>query len=95
MKRPPFGGGNVEAHSRYSRRSDWRLHPHVAAVKLLRDGFPSAQIEILGYKRIVALAENRFYANATRSIDYGPLSSFFARDSELAAGLLTTSVILI
>ena len=58
------------------------------AVKLLRDNFPNAHIEILGYKRIVALAENRFYANATRSIDYAPLSRFFARDSELAAELV-------
>jgi heptosyltransferase-2 len=59
------------------------------AVKLLRDNFPNAHIEILGYKRIVALAEKRFYGNATRSIDYAPLSRFFARDSELAPELVT------
>lgn len=59
------------------------------AVKLLRDNFPNAHIEILGYKRIIALAENRFYADATRSIDYAPLSRFFARDSELAPELAT------
>ena len=58
-------------------------------MKLLRDNFPNAHIEILGYKRIVALAEKRFYADATRSIDYAPLSRFFARDSELAAELVT------
>ena len=58
------------------------------ALKLLRDKFPSAHIEILGYKHIVALAENRFYANATRSIDYAPLSRFFARDAELPEDLV-------
>ena len=58
------------------------------ALKLLRDNFPGAQIEILGYKHIVALAENRFYANATRSIEYGPLSRFFARDAELPVDLV-------
>ncbi len=57
------------------------------ALKLLRDNFPDAHIEILGYKHIIALAENRFYANATRSIDYAPLSRFFARDAELPADL--------
>src|SRR5437016_5964136 len=53
------------------------------ALKALRDANPHAHIEILGYKHIAALAENRFYARAVRSIEYGPLSSFFARNSEL------------
>jgi heptosyltransferase-2 len=57
------------------------------ALKALRDAYPHAQIEILGYKHIAALAENRFYAQAVRSIEYAPLSSFFARNSELAAEL--------
>ena len=48
------------------------------AIKLLRDRFPKAHIEILGYKHIAALAEKRFYAQAVRSIEYGPLSSLFA-----------------
>ena len=52
-------------------------------MKLLREDFPSAHIEILGYKHIVALAEMSRYANATRSIEYAPLSSFFSRDAEL------------
>ncbi len=58
------------------------------AIKLLRDNFPDSHIEILGYKQIVALAERRFYADATRSIEYAALASFFAkgaaRPSELA-----------
>ena len=53
------------------------------ALQALRDAYPEARIEILGYKHIAALAENRFYADAVRSIEYGPLSSFFAKDSEL------------
>lgn len=58
------------------------------AVKLLRENFRDARIEILGYKQIIALAENRFYADATRSIEYGPLSRFFARSAELPADLV-------
>ena len=57
------------------------------ALKALRDAYPEARIEILGYKHIAALAESRFYAQAARSIEYGPLSSFFARDSELPSEL--------
>jgi heptosyltransferase III len=57
------------------------------ALRTLRDACPHAQIEILGYKHIAALAENRFYAQAVRSIEYGPLSSFFAKNSELPAEL--------
>jgi heptosyltransferase-2 len=58
------------------------------ALRLLRENFTSAHIEILGYKHIVALAENRYYANATRSIDYAPLSRLFARDAELPRDLI-------
>ena len=59
------------------------------ALKALRVAHPRAQIEILGYKHIAALAENRFYAQAVRSIEYGPLASFFAKDSELPAELVS------
>jgi heptosyltransferase-3 len=58
------------------------------ALRLLRENFPDAHIEILGYKHIITLAENRYYANATRSIDYAPLSRFFAREAELPADLV-------
>src|SRR5882724_688372 len=57
------------------------------ALKALREAYPDAHIEILGYKHIAALTENRFYAQAVRSIEYGPLSSFFAKNSELPAEL--------
>ncbi len=58
------------------------------ALRLLRDAFPSSQIEVLGYQQIIALATMSGYANASRSIEYGPLSSFFAREGELAPGLI-------
>lgn len=59
------------------------------AVRLLRESFPDAHLEILGYKHIVALAEISGYANATRSIEYGRLASFFTRGGELAPELVT------
>lgn len=58
------------------------------AIKLLRDAFPQSHLEILGYKHIIALAENRFYADATRSIEYAPLARFFAKGSDLAPELI-------
>lgn len=54
------------------------------AVKLLRDAFPSAHLEILGYRHIVALARMSGYADATRCIEYAGLASFFSRDGALA-----------
>jgi heptosyltransferase-3 len=57
------------------------------AIKLLRDRFRQAHIEILGYTHITALAEKRFYADAIRSIEYGPLATFFAKDAALPAEL--------
>ncbi len=47
------------------------------ALKLLREAFPETHIEILGYRHIVAVADGRFYADASRSIEYGPLAAFF------------------
>jgi ADP-heptose:LPS heptosyltransferase len=57
------------------------------ALRALREGFPYAHLEILGYKHIGVLAENRFYAQAIRSIEYGALASFFAKNSKLPAEL--------
>lgn len=57
------------------------------AIKLLRDGFPKAHIEILGYKHIAAIAEQRFYADALRSLESGLLAGFFVRDSKLPGDL--------
>jgi heptosyltransferase III len=57
------------------------------AIKALRDAYPNAYIEILGYKHITALAENRFYAQDVRSIESVQLSRFFAKDSDLSPEL--------
>lgn len=57
------------------------------ALALLREAFPAAHIEIIGYRHIVALAEGRYYADGSRSIEYGPLAGFFARNGTLDEGL--------
>ena len=57
------------------------------AIKLLLDRFPHAHLEILGAKHIAALAEERFYAEAVRSIESGSLARMFARDAELSPDL--------
>lgn len=59
------------------------------AIRLLRENFPAAHLEILGYKHIIALAENRFYADATRCIEYAALSRFFAPGAELDPELVS------
>lgn len=53
------------------------------AIRLMRENFPDCHLEILGYRHIAALAEGRYYADATRSIEYGPLAGFFNPKSEL------------
>lgn len=57
------------------------------AIKLLRDNFPDAHLEILGYKHIIALAEERFYAHATRSIEYAAMAGFFVPNAKLPPDL--------
>jgi heptosyltransferase III len=59
------------------------------AIGLLRANFPGCHIEILGYRHIVSLAERRYYADATRSIEYGPLAKFFNPKSDLDPELST------
>jgi heptosyltransferase-2 len=56
-------------------------------LRALREHHTRAHIEILGYQQIAAVAESRFYAQAVRSIEYGPLSGFFATNSDLSAEL--------
>jgi heptosyltransferase III len=57
------------------------------AIKLLRENFPDAHIEILGYRHIVAVAEGRYYAEGARSIEYGPMAGFFVPNSVLDPAL--------
>ena len=53
------------------------------ALGLLREAFPNAHIEIIGYRHIVALAEGRYYADSARSIEYAAMAGFFARNGTL------------
>jgi heptosyltransferase-3 len=58
------------------------------ALQALREAYPNAQIAILGYQHIAAIADNRFYANNIRSIESALLSRFFAKDAELPPELV-------
>ena len=51
------------------------------AIRALREAYPSARLELIGYKHIAALAESD-YADAVRSIEYGALSGFFAKNGD-------------
>lgn len=54
------------------------------AIKLLRNRYyPTAQIELLANENIAALAENRFYADAIRSLESASLAKFFAKNATL------------
>jgi heptosyltransferase-2 len=58
------------------------------AIRLLREAFPQAHLEILGYRHIVALAEGRGYADGARSIEYGAMAAFFVPGADLAPDLV-------
>jgi heptosyltransferase-2 len=59
------------------------------AIGLVRDAFPKAQIEVMGYRHILALADGRHYVDATRSIEYAPMAGFFSRNNDLDKELVT------
>jgi heptosyltransferase-3 len=46
-------------------------------LRLLRERWPDAHIEILGYPHISEISLNRYYVNAVHSVNHGPLSAFF------------------
>jgi heptosyltransferase-2 len=58
------------------------------ALGLLRQAFPAAHLEVLGYRHIVALAEGRYYADAARSIEYSAMAGFFVPGAVLAPDLV-------
>ncbi|MCB1086526.1 MAG: hypothetical protein KDM63_05740, partial [Verrucomicrobiae bacterium] len=58
------------------------------AIQLVRQHLPSAGIEVLGYTPITRLAQAARLVDATRSIEYGPLSSFFVPGSTLPKELV-------
>jgi heptosyltransferase III len=46
-------------------------------LRLLRQRWPDAHIEVLGHPRLAEIALDRYYLNAIRSVNHGPLSAFF------------------
>jgi heptosyltransferase-2 len=46
-------------------------------LRLLREKWPEAHIEVLGQPRIAEIALDRYYLNGVRSVNHGPLSAFF------------------
>ena len=46
-------------------------------LRLLRQRWPDAHIEVLGHPRLSEIALQRYYLDAVRSVDHGPLSAFF------------------
>lgn len=57
------------------------------ALKALRDRYPRAYIELLGYKHIAGMAERRFYADSVRSIEQGGFATLFGRNTTPAGEL--------
>ena len=57
------------------------------AIAALRQRFPDAHLEVLGYPHIVQLALAGGLVNAVRSIEAGPLAGFFARNGILTQAL--------
>jgi heptosyltransferase-3 len=53
------------------------------ALKALRDAYPAAHIELLGYARVADLVKQRFYFNEVRSIEYAALAGFFGKGTPL------------
>ncbi|MCE0499133.1 MAG: glycosyltransferase family 9 protein [Methylacidiphilales bacterium] len=46
-------------------------------LRLLREKWPDARIELLGYPRVAEIALRRYYLDDIRSVNHGPLSAFF------------------
>jgi heptosyltransferase III len=57
------------------------------ALAALRERWPEAHIEILGYSHITELARSRHYADATRSIEARPMAGFFVPNGILEPAL--------
>lgn len=57
------------------------------AIRLIREAFPENHIEVLGYQHILEVAAGRYYADATRSIEYGAMAGFFHPTADLDHGL--------
>jgi heptosyltransferase-2 len=46
-------------------------------LRLLRERWPDAHIELLGHPHLSEIALKRYYLNGIRSVNHGPLSAFF------------------
>ena len=57
------------------------------ALETVRKTFPDARSVIMGYPRILELAETRFYAEETLSIDQKGMASFFVQEGSLDPSL--------
>lgn len=58
------------------------------AIQLVREQLPDAEVEVLGYPPVTRLAQAANLAHGARSIEYGPLSSFFIPNGLLAPELM-------
>jgi len=58
------------------------------AIGALREHWPAAHIEILGYPHITEMARGRYYADAVRSIDAKPMAGFFIPNGILDPSLM-------
>ncbi len=58
------------------------------AIGALRERWPEAHIEILGYPHVIELANGRYYADATRSIEAKPMAGFFIPNAVLDPALM-------
>jgi ADP-heptose:LPS heptosyltransferase len=57
------------------------------ALSAIRKAFPEARPSMMGYPRILQLAEGRFYAEGIFSIDQKGMATFFVREGTLDRGL--------
>lgn len=53
------------------------------AVRMLKQGLPKAEVEVLGYRPIIDLAVKAGAADRVRSIEHAPLARFFVPGAEL------------
>jgi ADP-heptose:LPS heptosyltransferase len=58
------------------------------AIRLLREGIPTASIEILGYQPIIELAVAAGLADTTRSLDHGSMAKLFVPNVSIEPTLL-------
>jgi len=58
------------------------------AIRLLREAFPQAHLEVLGYQQFIRLAQAAGLVDGAQSIEYAKLAPFFARQTILDPDLM-------